>query len=133
MAPFVCRGHELQILRVLSACALIAGLALGGCGNPARSWPHKEFSAEQWRLTAPEQRYFFFNSLVGSSHLDNLSRELVVELLGPPDSEAPDGRYVTYVIKYVTEEEWTFDSVYLLHIEFDKQGRGVARYYLRSD
>jgi hypothetical protein len=51
------------------------------------------------------------------------SRAEVIELLGQPDSEPSGGRYMTHGVKDATPGEYTLNFVYILHVDFDGQGR----------
>lgn len=98
-----------------------------------RSWPSQEFSSSKWKALPPEERYVFYRDLEESGQLDGAPREEVVHLLGTPTYEEPSGRYVTYVIKYAEPGEPSFNSIYLLHIDFDASGQTVKAYRVRAD
>ena len=97
-----------------------------------KKWPNQAFSTEAWKASVKEHRYVFYNNLVEDKILDNLLRKDVVTLLGKPDFEAPGGTYITYILKYAATGEYSLNSIYMLHIEFDKHDK-VLRYYLRAD
>ena len=108
---------------------LIAGL--GGIGgywswvryslSPER-WPALEFSPREWRALSEEKRFVFVKDLTRSGELGGLTQEEVVELLGPPAFAAPEGEYLTYVVKHADPDEPGFNSVYLLHIGLSSSG-----------
>lgn len=70
--------------------------------------------------------------VIDSDRLQGQPKESVVALLGKPSYEAPDGSYVTYVVKNVPPNVKSFDFVHILHIAFDASGK-VASVRLRAD
>ena len=112
------------------ALLLLAGLSVA-C---SRSWPTEPFTAEAWRASPPYERYVFYNSLVESEVLDGATREQVLALLGPPDSESPDQNapYVSYILQERDPTFFDWDAIIVLDVRFDGQGR-VTSYVTRGD
>lgn len=104
----------------------------GGCNTSPESWPKETFSPEAWKVTPVERRYVYFNNLVSSKRLDGLSKKEVVAFLGEPNYKSPDGKYITYLLKYAEKGEYSFNAVYFLQIDFDTHGT-VLRYFVRAD
>jgi len=97
-----------------------------------RWWPQRAFTSAEWKALAPEERYVLVNDLISRRDLDAMTAQRIAEVLGEPSYRAPDGQYVTYIVKYVGPGVLSFNSVYLLHVEFDEAGR-VRSYRVRSD
>jgi len=115
---------------LLVICALICIDAT--CGTSWRSWPREEFSPEAWKASAKEKRYVYYHDLAKTKKLDGLLKKDVVDLLGQPDFVSPDGRYITYILKYAEKGERSFNAIYILEIDFDASG-SVSRYFVRVD
>src|SRR5712691_3097137 len=79
----------------------LVGIWLATCEQSPDRWPRQTFSADQWKLLPPEKRYVMVRDLIDSGRLHGQRKEVVVALLGQPSYEAPDGSYVTYVVKNV--------------------------------
>ncbi len=124
-------GKWANIVLVLLLASGAAHVAYRAWWLPSwRSWPCEPFSAENWRNTPGTGRYVFWKDLRSRGLLLGLSRQDVIELLGPPDSD--QGVYVTYILKGRDPREYTLDSVYFIDVGFDSSGR-VARAFIRSD
>jgi hypothetical protein len=95
------------------------------------SWPRDRFTSETWKLTQREKRFALYNDLATRKLLDGKSKADVTGLLGTPDFEAPDGRYVTYVVRETSPSEYTFNAIYLLQVDLDGKG-SVTKYFVRG-
>ncbi len=95
------------------------------------SWPTAQFTPEVWRSAAKEERFLLYNDLAARKVLEGKTKSDVVTLLGKPDFEAPDGRYITYVVKAASPNEYTLNAIYLLHIDLDEKG-DVKKYFIRA-
>ncbi len=95
-----------------------------------RSWPSEPFSADKWRSTSENGRHIFWKDLRSRSLLVGAARQDVIDLLGPPSSDA--GLYLTYVVKDRDAREYTFNFVYLIQLNLDEAGR-VTRAFIRHD
>ena len=73
-----------------------------------------------------------YRDLTNKVKLVGASRDQVQAALGKPDSVAPDGRYVTYVLKEGGEDRYTLNFIYFLKLEFGSDGK-VMRQRLGSD
>ncbi len=123
----------MRISKIFIAICLIWYLfCISCCSDKGNKWPHSAFSSNEWKSTPAPQRYFYFNSLIENKILDNLTQKEVISLLGQPDYKSPDGKYITYILKYAEKNEYSFNSIYLLHIDFDKDGK-VVKYFVRAD
>ena len=120
----------INILKVI--LIVVMSSSFGGCNTSQESWPYETFSSEAWKTTPVERRYVYFNNLVRSKKLDGLSKKEVVAFLGEPDYKSPDGKYITYLLKYAEKGEYSFNAVYLLQIDFDTHWT-VSQYFLRAD
>jgi len=118
---------------VLSIIGLAGAWSFSCYQTSTISWPREPFTPNQWKRSAPENRYVFFRSLREQHLLDDARKAEVVELLGTPTYEAPDGLYMTYAIKQAEPSEISFNFVYLLSIEFDRESQRVVSYGIRSD
>jgi len=107
-------------LAALSAAGLIG---LGWYEASPVSWPREAFEAQKWRATPREDRYRQFRDLQERHRLVGLSRAEVESLLGPPDSTAPDGRYLTYELKDGSKDHLTLNSIYFMRVWLDSQGK----------
>jgi hypothetical protein len=85
-----------------------------------RRWPGLAFASEKWKAAARYERYIFWNDIDRRQLLIGKTREDVVQLLGPPDSEEK-GRRLGYVIKGGEGEFMVF--LYAVDIHFDGTGR----------
>lgn len=101
-------------------------------GSDYKKWPDNRFNSEAWKSSKKENRYFFCKDLIDNKILYGFSTQKISKLLGQPDYQSPDGEYVTYIVKYAEPEEYNFNSVYLLNIDFDKN-RNVEKYFIRAD
>lgn len=128
--------------RLLLVIALLAGLLVVGIvggwlyvsyTTSPRSWPVEEFSVSAWKSSSPEERYVFYRDLARSGRLDGATKQEVVNLLGPPSFEAPEGSYMTYVVNHAEAGEWSLDSIYFLDIRFDSTTTKVRDYLIRGD
>jgi hypothetical protein len=109
--------------------AVVVAAALGGIVGFAvarvtdgRRWPELVFTSEKWRAVAPEERFVFWRDLDRRGLLLGKTHDEILQLLGQPDSDAPDRRRVTYVVK-AAEGEYNFNFIYFLDIRFDEAGR----------
>lgn len=85
-------------------------------------WPRETFDPSRWRQTPSEERYRQVNDLLSKHNLVGRSVSEVELLLGKPDNKAPDGRYLTYVLKSGEKDRFTFNFVYLLRLWVDSRG-----------
>jgi hypothetical protein len=114
---------------ILVICNL---LILSSCSAAENDWPNTAFSSSEWKSTPIEKRYIYFNSLVRSVLLNGLTQKEVVHLLGPPNYKSPNGKYFTYILKYAEKKEYSLNSIYLLDIDFNAEGK-VLKYFRRTD
>jgi hypothetical protein len=103
-----------------------------GCDASPQNWPSDTFSANIWNALPKEKRYVVYNGLAKSKKLDGLSKKDTVTLLGLPDYTAPDGKYCTYIQKNAEKDEYNFNSIYVLEIDFDAQGQASC-YFVRAN
>jgi hypothetical protein len=122
----------MRLGRVVTGVALLglgglfaAGFVFSRSGSPYL-WPSRTFDATAWRATPKEGRFVFYRDLERRRLLADRTLEELSELLGAPDFIAPDGRYATFVIKYADRGEYSFNAIYLLHVDFDPRGRVVS-------
>jgi hypothetical protein len=95
-------------------------------------WPRQRFSQDAWASAPPEARYVFFKDLRDREVLAGMSRQEVLNLLGTKDQTAPVGApYLSYVVKYRDENEYSFNAIYILQIELGPDSR-VARVFERA-
>ena len=95
-------------------------------------WPRETFDSNRWRQTPSEERYRQVNDLLNKHKLVGRSVSEVELLLGKPDNTAPDGRYLTYVLKSGERDRFTFNFVYFLRLWVDSRGT-VSRAEVSSD
>ena len=85
-------------------------------------WPRESFDPNRWRQTPSEERYRQVNDLLSKHNLVGRSEGEVEALLGKPDNRAPDGRYLTYVLKSGERDRFTFNFIYFLRLWVDSRG-----------
>lgn len=128
--------RPLAVLITVALVVLVSGAGLffvaRGSHDSPRSWPQESFTTEKWAATPEISRFALFNDLAQKKILDGKTRAEVFSHLGKPSFEAPDGRYITYIVKETNPGGYTIDAVYLLHIEFSDDGR-VRKYFIRGD
>ena len=100
-------------------------------GSPI-SWPSEPFSAKDWQASFRGTRYLLFKDLDQKKLLVAKPRAELVALLGPPDAEAPDGRWVDYILKEWDGRNELQNMAWLLRVDLDGAGR-VAGYELRKE
>jgi len=123
----------MAIVRLVVSIFLICNLiSLSSYSAAEDRWPNSSFSSSEWKSTPAEQRYVYFNSLISSRQLDTLTQKEVIKLLGEPNYKSSDGKYFTYILKYAEKKEYSFNSIYLLHVDFDAAGK-VSKYFMRAD
>lgn len=97
-----------------------------------RGWPTERFDSQKWKASSKETRYVYCKDLGQRGLLMNLTAIEVAELLGEPDYRAPDGSYVTYIVKHRDAADIGMTAIYLLHVEFGGTGK-VQKTLLRPD
>lgn len=128
-----------RLLLLLGVVAIILAVAILGWWfyvdykTSPRSWPAEEFSSAKWKETEPEHRYVFYRDLAESGRLNGTTKEAVVELLGPPDYEDPQGRSMSYTLKYAGPDEPLFNSLYFLDLRLRPSDGTVRDYAVRAD
>ena len=113
-------------------CVVAAPFALSWYESSSHSWPREEFSPQKWTSTPVAERYRQYRDLVDRVNLVGADREKVQALLGRPDSVAPDGRYITYVLKEGGSDRYTLNFIYFMKFEFGPDGK-VVRQSVGSD
>ncbi len=134
-APAGSSRKAVPTLGVAKRCFVAAVILLLGCldsGGDLERWPLTGFSSDKWKAAKPENRYVYFRDLDRQGLLIGATREEVSRLLGEPDFKEPEGRYVTYIVKYAGADEKTLNSVFILHIDFGSDGL-VSEYRIRGD
>ena len=96
-----------------------------------RRWPDLVFTTEKWKTVAQDERYVFWNDIDRRRLLIGRSRDEVVQLLGQPDSDAPDHGRLTYVVKGA-QGEYNLNFIYFLEIRLNEAGR-VATVSIGTD
>jgi outer membrane protein assembly factor BamE (lipoprotein component of BamABCDE complex) len=91
---------------------VLALQVLTACGDESTRWPINRFDPAKWATTKEESRFIYARDLVESKRLIGLSHKQVIELLGTPSYDDPQGDYVVYVLKNGPK------SVYGLDIRF---------------
>lgn len=119
-------GQARQIMRVIFVLAFALQM-LTGCEESTR-WPVTHFDRIKWMQANEDNRFVFARDLIESKKLIGLSRTLVIDLLGTPSYDDPNGDYMTYVLK--TDS----GGVYLLDIRFAKnqKERLVDKVFIRT-
>ena len=127
---------KVAVLLLGSALLLLSGAAyvvLAGKHQASpSSWPRERFSAQSWAAAPEEERFKLYSDLAERKVLNGKSKSEVIALLGKPSFEAPDGQYLTYVVRSAAPGEYTLNAIYLLQIDLDRDGR-VTSYYIRAD
>jgi hypothetical protein len=121
------RQKVLIVVGVLAAiCAVLAApLLLSWYQGSAISWPRDEFIPSNWSATPSAERYRFYNDLTGKMKLVGATKMEIEALLGKPDSAAPDGRYMTYLLKEAQGERYTSNFIYVLKLDVGPDGKIV--------
>lgn len=119
--------------RVWRLAAVASGVLVLGLGSvlgyayfisrPDKGWPIESFDPQHWRTATKEARYVYCKDLKRRGLLVHLTLGDVVSLLGAPDYQAPDGRYVTYIVKLRGKSDFGMNAIYLLHVQFGEHGR----------
>lgn len=130
MAP---RRLPWRYLVVALVAAVIGGLLGFGIARvtAAQRWPDLAFTAEKWKTVAQDERYVFWNDIDRRRLLIGKTRDEVMQLLGKPDSDAPDRGRLTYVVKGA-QGEYNLNFIYFLEIRFNEAGR-VATVSIGTD
>jgi len=118
------RQRVFIVLGVLAAiCAVVAApFLLSWYQGSAISWPRDEFSSGKWSATPSAERYRLYKDLTDKTKLAGATKTEVEALLGKPDSTAPDGRYMTYLLKEAQGESYTSNFVYVLRLDVSPDG-----------
>ena len=118
-------------LLVALVAAVLGGLVGFGVARvtAARRWPDLVFTAEKWKAVAQDERYVFWNDIDRRRLLIGKTRDEVVQMLGPPDSDG--STRVTYVVKGA-QGEYNMNFIYFLDIRFGDAGR-VASVSIGTD
>ena len=95
-------------------------------------WPSDTFESSGWKDARPFDRYRFYRDLRSRDILSHKTREEVVGMLGLPNSESPDGKLLSYVIKDQSNVSLTFDSVVIMRIRLDSANK-VKSVYVDKD
>jgi len=108
------------------AVVIAATILIGGCGAPQRP-----FDQELWKSGSPDFRASMVRDLLGypsdaslpelrnvkltkDSILFQKSRDEIVELLGPPDSEDELTKFMTYELGYMRGKGYLVGSCHLI-------------------
>lgn len=86
------------------------------------SWPSEPFSSELWRKVFRGERFQLFKDLDKQKLIRGRDKAALVELLGPPDREAPDGRALVYILQEWDGRNDLQNAVWLLQIDLDEKG-----------
>ena len=116
----------------IGICLICNLFGLSSCSAAEDKWPNTAFSSNEWKLTPDEKRYIYSNTLIGSKKLDGLTQKEVINLLGQPNYKSPDRKYITYILKYAEKNEYSLNSIYILQIDFNADGK-VLKYFMRAD
>lgn len=81
----------------------------------ADAWPDLVFTTDRWRGVPQDDRYVFWHDIERRRLLIGKTREEVVQLQGTPDSTAPDGGRITYVVKEA-RREFNMNFIYFLDV-----------------
>jgi hypothetical protein len=102
--------------------ALVGGFIGYGVARvtEGRRWPDVAFGSDKWKAVSKYDRYIYWNDIERRRLLTGKTRDDVVQLLGPPDSEDKGSRLV-YLIRGNAGEFMV--SVYVAEINFDNAGR----------
>lgn len=113
-----------RYLLVALVAAVLGGLVGFGVARvtAARRWPDLVFTSEKWKTVAQDERYVFWNDIDRRRLLVGKTRDEVVQLLGKPDSDAPDSGRLTYVVKGA-QGEYNLNFIYFLDIRLNEAGR----------
>jgi len=121
------RQRVLIVVGVLVAvCAVVAApFLLSWYQGSAISWPRDEFSSSKWSTTPSAERYRLYKDLTDKVRVAGASKAEIEALLGKPDFAAPDGRYVTYLLKDAQGERYTSNFIYVLRLDVSPDGKIV--------
>ncbi len=100
------------------------------CGTEVSSWPAEPFTKASWAASGEYERFRYYRSLDETQVLVGLSKVEVLELLGRPNSTAPDGCFVIYTLCLAGENDPNF--IHGLQIEFNESDV-VIKYSAVSD
>lgn len=118
------RRLPLRYLLISSVAATLGGLVGFSAArmSDARRWPNLVFTSEKWKAVAQDERYVFWNDIARRRLLIGKTRDEVAQILGKPDSDAPDRQRVTYVVKGA-QGEYNLNFIYFLDVRFNEAGR----------
>jgi hypothetical protein len=104
--------------------------------SPANSepniWPKENFSQDLWKSLPVAERYKQVRDLFDRSLLTGRSTAEAEGLLGKPSYANPDDAYWTYVVKERIPGESGFDSIKMIHIDFNSS-KHVTKVWVRGD
>jgi hypothetical protein len=114
---------KLKILYLLMLHAII------GCDAGNSRWPVEKFERTKWAQTSEKNRFVYVRDLIEKKILLGAPKEKIINLLGTPSYERPDGTYAVYIVRY--------DSglVYVLDLRFQEINKKmfVSKIFIRSD
>jgi len=125
-----------RAVAIIGAIAVLAVISVVGYAHFLsrfdRRWPTEAFDSQRWKAAPKEARYVYCKDLRQRGLLKSMTAPQVVGLLGEPDYRAPDGSYVTYIVKHRDAADIGMTAIYLLDVRFGATGR-VERTLLRPD
>lgn len=121
--------NERQYVKMNFALLCLICAVLLGCGENPDAWPTLAFAKEKWTKTEEEERYVFARDLIANQRLDGMSKQEVIDLLGPPSYSEEKVDYVTYILKISPPD------LYILEIGFRPAEHGpvVGKVFVRTD
>jgi len=130
------RAWRLVTIGIIAAVLAGSWLAFGPAtrlyeASPL-SWPSAPFTAELWRKVFRGERFQLFKDLDKQKLIRGRDKAGLVELLGPPDREGPDGRALVYILQEWDGRNELQNAVWLLQIDLDEKGR-EAGYEIRKE
>jgi hypothetical protein len=96
------------------------------------SWPKDTFTEPSWRASPRSERFRLYKDLDRRGLLHGRTKQGVLDLLGIPDSEAPDGQYIGYVLREWDGKNSMLYALWIVQIDLDARGR-VKRYFVRHE
>jgi hypothetical protein len=130
------RAWRLTTVAIIAAVLVASYLAFGPAARMYEAspigWPSEPFTPATWRTAFRGDRYLLFKDLDRQKLLRERPRAAVLELLGPPDAEAPDGRGLTYILWEWDGRNDLQNAAWLLQVDLDGQGK-VSGYEVRKE
>lgn len=109
-----------MVARVLIAVAVLAVGAFCWLffAPTGVTWPSESFSTAAWTATPTAERYKFARDLVESRQLIGKGRDAVFAMLGRPESAAPDGSYVSYIVRNTETKGAVVPGIVVMDVRF---------------